>query len=177
MSDSHTPHEGERTGEALGHERTDAKMSAIVIFLVVLFGAVILIQPLVFWLMNTFAAQARKSDPVLSPLADTEQIPPEPRLQADPTADMVELRRKEAELLASYAWIDKQQGIVRIPIDRAIDLLLERGLPVPRPTEDQSTGGEQPKASGESSQKQTDVPSDSKDQPQKPSPAAGREEE
>jgi hypothetical protein len=42
---------------------------------------------------------------------------------------MKELRQIEAPLLHSYEWIDKNAGSVRIPIERAIDLLAERGLP------------------------------------------------
>jgi hypothetical protein len=40
------------------------------------------------------------------------------------------MRAEEDKILKSYAWIDKEKNIVRIPIDRAIDILAERGLPV-----------------------------------------------
>ena len=39
-------------------------------------------------------------------------------------------REHEHEVLTTYGWADKSAGVVRIPIDRAKDLLLERGLPV-----------------------------------------------
>jgi len=39
-------------------------------------------------------------------------------------------REHEHEILTTYGWADKSAGVVRIPIDRAKDLLIERGLPV-----------------------------------------------
>jgi len=55
--------------------------------------------------------------------------PPEPRLQVDPERDMETQRRREEEILSSYGWVDRPAGTVRMPVDRAIDLVLERGLP------------------------------------------------
>ena len=52
-------------------------------------------------------------------------FPPEPRLQITPE----NLRKEEDRRLSSYEWIDREKGIVRIPIDRAIDLQLQRGFP------------------------------------------------
>jgi hypothetical protein len=68
-----------------------------------------------------------------------DQMPPEPRLQTQPSADLARLRRDEDQTLGSYKWIDPPQGIVQIPIDRAIDLLAERGLPEPETTEPTAT--------------------------------------
>lgn len=56
------------------------------------------------------------------------QGPPEPRLQPDPNLDMRALRAEEDTLLATYGWSDKATGAVRIPIDKAMDLLAARGL-------------------------------------------------
>jgi len=58
-----------------------------------------------------------------------EKIPPGPRIQAAPEWDLIELRKEEDKELNSYGWVDKNAGIVRIPIDKAIDLLVEKGLP------------------------------------------------
>ena len=70
-------------------------------------------------------------DPRPSPLAEANapRLPPEPRLQAAPVKDMDELRARETSTLTSYGWVDRTSGIARIPIDRAMQLLLERGLP------------------------------------------------
>ena len=55
---------------------------------------------------------------------------PSPHLQINPPADMAAFRRQEEQALTSYGWIDRSNGIVRIPVARAMELLLERGLPV-----------------------------------------------
>jgi len=53
-----------------------------------------------------------------------------PRLQADPHGDLTEYRRAQKALQESYGWIDRKKGIVRIPVARAMRLLLDRGFPV-----------------------------------------------
>jgi hypothetical protein len=57
------------------------------------------------------------------------QAPPAPRLQVSPPGDMDVYRRREEQLLSQYQWVSQEQGIVRIPIERAMQLTLERGLP------------------------------------------------
>ena len=57
-----------------------------------------------------------------------DNLPAEPLLQADPVKDMVVIRNAQNEKLHSYGWIDKDNGIVHIPIDKAIELTLERSL-------------------------------------------------
>ena len=60
--------------------------------------------------------------------------------------------KKQNEVLGSYYWVDQQNGVVRIPIDRAMDLLAQRGLPVisqgdaARASGDNTTGGQKAKA-------------------------------
>jgi len=62
-------------------------------------------------------------------LAGPRPAMPAPRLQISPAADLLALRRAEDALLASYGWVDQPSGIVRLPIERAIALTAERGLP------------------------------------------------
>lgn len=61
--------------------------------------------------------------------AGREKAPPAPNLQTQPLQDIYLLRKGEAAKLESYGWVDKEGGIVRIPIDRAMALTAERGLP------------------------------------------------
>ena len=65
------------------------------------------------------------------PLAITQgaKTPPEPRLQVNPRQDLRDLRDQEDQILGTYGWVDKNAGTVRIPIDEAIRLTLQRGLP------------------------------------------------
>lgn len=52
-----------------------------------------------------------------------------PRLQVDPQADLARFRRDEDKHLNGYAWSDNQRQTAHIPIDRAMSLLVKRGLP------------------------------------------------
>jgi hypothetical protein len=67
---------------------------------------------------------------VTNAVAETRPQYPEPRLQVAPQVDLAALRTRENTELTTYGWIDRGAGVVRIPIDRAIDLLAQRGLPV-----------------------------------------------
>jgi len=82
------------------------------------------------WFFNFEAQRTRVADVPPPPLAETLPAePPQPRLQEVPAADLQKLEKEERDVLENYAWIDEKSGIVRIPIDRAIELLAERGLP------------------------------------------------
>jgi hypothetical protein len=75
---------------------------------------------------------------------EARQLPPEPRLQISPQQDMRQMRAAEMAALHSYGWVDRQAGIVRIPIERAIELLAERGLPARREGQGMGEKGAQP---------------------------------
>jgi len=64
---------------------------------------------------------------------------PEPRLEINGREDFAAYRARQEAELNSYGWMDKKAGVVRIPIDRAMDLLAQKGLPVRQP-------GQPPKA-------------------------------
>jgi hypothetical protein len=95
--------------------------------LVILTGVVLLLTG---WLLNYLAARRAELQMPVSPLAVTQEKPPEPRLEVILDQVLREVRADEDALLHSYGWVDRQAGIVRIPIERALTLLTERGLPV-----------------------------------------------
>jgi len=74
-------------------------------------------------------------DPEPLPLAAANAPRPRPRaaLQADPTADMTKFAREEEAAVSSYAWVDRAAGVAQIPVSRALEIVAERGLPVPPP--------------------------------------------
>jgi hypothetical protein len=123
------PPEGEGR---LGYELRDVRVGWILAFAGVLAAMVILVLPLADWTFGHFARSAAKTDVPASPLA-ADQTPPAPLLESRPSADLAELRRREDEALAHYRWIDRRERVVQIPVDRAIELLTERGLPEPQP--------------------------------------------
>lgn len=57
------------------------------------------------------------------------QEPPSPRLQTQPFKDVYMLKSEQRSVLHGYGWVDKANGVVHIPIDRAMELTLQRGLP------------------------------------------------
>jgi hypothetical protein len=69
-----------------------------------------------------------------NPMAQTDQqqFPPQPRIEEHPAEELQQLHAHEDSILSTYGWTDKKAGIVRIPIDRAMELQLQRGFPVRR---------------------------------------------
>jgi hypothetical protein len=55
--------------------------------------------------------------------------PPFPRLQVSPRVQLNQFRARENQELTNYGWVNRTTGIVRVPIERAIDLVLQKGLP------------------------------------------------
>ena len=135
MPDLHQPHADPAHGAPdhaeLHHEESDVNFGGIVGFGAGLAAVCAGVAIVVFVLFRFLETRQAHSGPVEYPLAiaDENRLPPEPRLQINPREDLRDLRAKEDELLRSYGWVDKNAGVVRIPIDDAIRLTLERGLP------------------------------------------------
>lgn len=112
----------------VAHERSDVNVRGILMFALMLFAFTVVTVLLIWWLFDYFAAREARLDRPRSMLAGShgESLPPEPRLQVSPAQDMRELRAKEDTLLNTYGWVDQQAGVVRIPIERALQLLAER---------------------------------------------------
>jgi hypothetical protein len=77
------------------------------------------------------AAREKALSPAASPLAEkyAAKEPPEPRLQIRPKSDLEQLHASEDKVLTSFAWVDKDAGVVQVPIERAMQMLLAKGLP------------------------------------------------
>src|SRR5512143_4182640 len=78
-----------------------------------------------------------------SPMLEAQPLPPEPRLQANPPLDLKKYRAAEEAELNSYGWVGKPNGVVRIPVERAMALVLEKGLPA-RPDAQITAQGDAP---------------------------------
>jgi len=118
-----------------GYEKSDLSAKAIVIFGVALAGVLVLTLLVAAWMLGFFASWQAQRDAPPSPLATTRAGVPEPRLQVEPIKDLRSLRAAEDKILMSYGWVSRDAGIVRIPIERAMQLLVERGLPRPATSE------------------------------------------
>jgi len=114
-----------------GHETTDASPLYIGLFALGLVLMIALVLPLLGWIFWRLEAAAQRADTRQSPLAG-DQTPPAPRLEEQSADELAKLRRAEQRRLSSYGWIDPQQHVVRVPIERAIEILAERGLPEPK---------------------------------------------
>jgi hypothetical protein len=86
-------------------------------------------------LFRVLEMKDRASDIVLSPsvAANLARTPPEPRLEPLPLAPGQRMRAEEDAILTTYAWVDQKAGFARIPIDRAVEILVQRGLPPSKP--------------------------------------------
>jgi len=118
-----------RDNPDVSHERSDVNLRAIAAFGLALVIAALVIHIALYWLLAYYERSAARRAPAISPMQAERQIPPPPRLQVSPPADLAELRAAEEKALRTYGWIDKERKIVRIPIDRAIEILAEKGLP------------------------------------------------
>ena len=118
-----------------GHEKTDVSIGGIVKFGIGLAVVALLVHVAMWGLFRTLDARAEKRDRPLAALAAAglKRTPPEPRLERDALAPRRRMADEERAALTTYGWVDRGTGIVRMPIDRAMELLVERGLPPSKP--------------------------------------------
>jgi hypothetical protein len=145
-----------------GFEVTDANTGEILVFLAALFISVGVFFVFCYGMgkvineglnradgpVNKWAAQNQvaprkeiQSSPVLQQqqLAKLSQQFPTPRLETDDgNQDLTDLHGREDLLLEHYSWIDRSKGTVRIPIERAMEIIAQKGLPV-APAEQEQT--------------------------------------
>jgi hypothetical protein len=130
--------------ETPGYETRDANTRGVLGFMALLFVVINLVLFGTWRLFDYFAVADRPPAPASS-FAGERQIPPPPDLQVNGREGFQKMYANQQQELETYAWEDRDAGIVRIPIERAMDLLLEKGVPVvPSGAEGQSTAGNSP---------------------------------
>lgn len=112
-----------------GYEVRDANVRGVFSFLVVL-SVVLIGTALVCWGMFRYFSAHEQETATVSPFADTRQLPLGPQLQVNPRQDLLQFREQQEQSLETYAWENRSAGIVRVPIELAMELLVEKGLPV-----------------------------------------------
>jgi hypothetical protein len=75
------------------------------------------------------------AEPPRLPARQSDVPASEPPLQAQPSRELRVMRVAEDEVLTTYGWVDRDKGIARIPIERALQILAERGLSPSAPGE------------------------------------------
>jgi hypothetical protein len=139
MSDEQitNPHMGDHGS----YEREDLSARGVIYFMIGLAVVVVIIYFIVFGMyrfLDTYeTAHQPAMSPMVTPQADTRtithedtQVFPQPRLEENERTQLRQFIEGEDRKLATYNWVDKDKGVVQIPIDRAMDLIVERGLPV-----------------------------------------------
>jgi len=137
MSEERKPHQN---GNA-GFEREDLGSRPIFGFLIGLAAVCLLVYFVLrgmYAVLDTYQISHRPvQNPLVSqPRADTRVVHPEdiskfpqPRLESNERIEINNFRLKEEQTLNSYGWVDQQAGVVRIPIERAMQMVVQRGLP------------------------------------------------
>ena len=163
---SHGPKEIDASA---GYEQTDVKVTGIVVFLTALAIFVAVSGVLSYGIGKVINARMNKEDGPNSKwtkTADVRQLGnlpsspelqnkvaeitksfPTPRLQTDDgNQDVTDLHAREDLLLDNYSWVDRSQGKVRIPIERAMELIAQKGLPVAPAVQHAAVNGGRSKA-------------------------------
>jgi len=122
------------TPEGSTYEHTDAAIGPVAKFLFWLFVAAVLTHLGLAGVYKLLIDQGIKQEASERqyPLAagEASRLPPVPRLQQHPSAELRTFRDEERTHLESYGWENKAAGTVHIPIEEAMKLTVERGLPV-----------------------------------------------
>lgn len=118
-----------------GHETKDAYARGVWITGVGLVVCTIAVMLTVAMMFRTLEGHHEEEDRistnsgVAEPVSGSIEKFPGPRLQMKPEVDLATLRTNEDDQLNHYGWIDRKAGVVRLPIERAMDLIAQRGLP------------------------------------------------
>jgi hypothetical protein len=131
-------------GTAPAYETRDADVRGVFRFLVVMGLALAFTLALCWGLFRYFSSTEAEPIPA-SPFAETRQLPLGPQLQVNPREDWLKFHAAQQQALESYAWEDRQTGTVRVPIERAMELLLAKGVPVAGENKPAAAGNPAPK--------------------------------
>jgi hypothetical protein len=102
----------------------------IVWFIVILVTTTVFCQVLVWGLFKFSEHRLAASDPARPPLAGPAgTLPPGPNLLVDEAGNLKNFRTHEADVLSTYGYLNKDMGTMHMPIDKAKEKLLEKGLP------------------------------------------------
>jgi hypothetical protein len=111
-----------------GYEHSDADVRSLGKFGLALLVILVAVLVSMRWMFAYFA-KSQQLGPPASPFENARVLPPQPRLQVQPRLDLQAYCEGQAQLLNTYGWVDPHNDVVRIPVDRAMDLIIQQGLP------------------------------------------------
>jgi hypothetical protein len=140
-TDGNKPHDpavapgGGQSVPVEGHETRDVSIRAIVGFGVALAAMTGIVLVAMWGVFRVFENRADERDQPVSPMiaVNLRRTPSGPRLEPNPLVPRLAARAREDAILRSYGWVDRGAGLARIPIDRAMELLIQKGLPASKP--------------------------------------------
>jgi len=109
-------------GGRVGHEQTDVDTIAIGKSALAMTLICIALIGMIFGMFKYLLSM---EGGVSKPVA---KAPPVPQLQKTPVKDLKAVRAEEDQALTTYGWVDQPKGVVRLPIAKAMDLVVQRGL-------------------------------------------------
>lgn len=113
---------------SVGHETKDISVRVVAWFAVGLIVSAVIIHVTVAGLFHVFK-EGYPSPAAPSRITEPQVLAPGPRLQIDTAADLDQFRADEEAKLNGYGWVDRNAGVIRIPIERSMELIATRGLP------------------------------------------------
>jgi hypothetical protein len=126
-----------------GWERRDVSIVGVTRFAIALFLGTALFMVLMWIMESRLTEREQRNNARVAPATrltdEGPQRPPRPVLQGapgsevelvSPELELERLRDEEAELLGSYGWVDRDAGTVRLPVERAKEVMTERGFDV-----------------------------------------------
>ena len=113
------------------HEESDVNVAAILRYGLGLFAVAVVVHIFLWWLLGAYERQNERAQTQVFPMAagQQERLPAAPRFQENPQQELQQLRERQKALLEGYGWVNKEAGVARIPIEEAMKLVVERGLP------------------------------------------------
>ncbi len=108
--------------QTTNHETTDVNLRPVILAGLSLAFVIVMVSAGMWVMFRSYAFP--ETNPQASILAsDRPRLPPQPRLQSNPIEDLQRLHAREDAILHRYGWVDRQAGVVQIPIERAMDLV------------------------------------------------------
>ena len=143
MAEHTQEHKDEGHSDSTAYETRDIKIRPLVVFVAGITVLIVFTLLVVLWAFRLFNSRQAARDAELAPVSATrtaapapadEQLKwPQPRVQSRPADDLKAFRAEEDAALTGYGWVDRANGVVRVPIDVAMQLVLKDGLPARQP--------------------------------------------